>query len=144
LTIVFSLHTLDLPFLNRENCGSHGDLYGCQGNHSAMTFLSRVLRLLFWLVVLSWGARLLKHLVTWMMRPAGQPTPQKGADVGGSEALGLSRRLVRDPFCGVHVAEVLAIPLRDGSDTLHFCSVNCRDQYARQLSLQQERLAANG
>jgi hypothetical protein len=113
-----------------------------------MTFLSRVLRLLFWLLVLSWGARLLKHLVAWMMRRADQPTPRKGVDgvdVGGrSEQVGLARRLVRDPLCGVHVAEVLAIPLRDGSETLHFCSVNCRDEYARRRSLRQERLAANG
>jgi hypothetical protein len=110
-----------------------------------MTFLSRVLRFLFWLLVLSWGLRLLKHLVAWMMRPAAQPTPRQGVDVASrSEAVGLARRLVRDPFCGVHVAEVLAIPLRDGSETLHFCSVNCRDEYARRRTLKEERIAANG
>jgi hypothetical protein len=110
-----------------------------------MTFLSRVLRLLFWLLVLSWGARLLKQLVAWMMRGANQPTPGKGVDVpDGFEGEALTRRLVRDPLCGVHVAEVLAIPLRDGGETLHFCSVNCRDEYARRRSLQQERRAANG
>jgi hypothetical protein len=121
------------------------DAYCCGSQSLAMTFLSRVLRLLFWLLVLSWGARLLKHLVAWMMRRADQPTPRKGVDGGGrSEQVGLARRLVRDPLCGVHVAEVLAIPLRDGSETLHFCSVNCRDEYARRRSLRQERLAANG
>jgi YHS domain-containing protein len=110
-----------------------------------MTFLSRVLRLLFWLIVLSWGARLLKQLVAWMMRGANQPTPRERVDVpGASKVEALARRLVRDPVCGVHVAEVLAIPLRDGGVTLNFCSVNCRDEYARRRSLQQERLAANG
>jgi hypothetical protein len=110
-----------------------------------MTFLSRVLRFLFWLLVLSWGARLLKHLVAWMMRRATQPTPRKGVDVAGrSEAVGLARRLVRDPFCGVHVAEVLAIPLREGSETLYFCSVNCRDEYSRRRTLEEGRIAANG
>jgi hypothetical protein len=110
-----------------------------------MTFLSRVLRFLFWLLVLSWGVRLLKHLASWMMRRADQPTPRQGGDAESrSEAVGLARRLVRDPFCGVHVAEVLAIPLRDGSETLHFCSMNCRDEYARLRTLKEERMAANG
>ena len=110
-----------------------------------MTFFSRVLRFLFWLLVLSWGVRLLKHLVAWMIRRAAQPTLRKGVDVESrSEAVGLARRLVRDPLCGVHVAEVLAIPLRDGSETLHFCSVDCRDAYARRRALKEERIAANG
>jgi hypothetical protein len=27
------------------------------------------------------------------------------------------------------VAEVLAIPLREGGELLHFCSIACRDEY---------------
>jgi len=112
-----------------------------------MTFLSRVLRFLFWLLVLSWGLRLLKNLVAWMMRRADHATPRHRQAVNAedrSETVGLARRLVRDPYCGVHVAEVLAIPLRDGSETLHFCSVNCRDEYSRRRALEEERMAANG
>ncbi len=41
----------------------------------------------------------------------------------------MARRLVRDPVCGAHVAEVLSIPLREGGELLHFCSTACRDQY---------------
>jgi len=41
----------------------------------------------------------------------------------------MARRLVRDPACGAHVAEVLAIPLREGGELLHFCSIACRDEY---------------
>jgi hypothetical protein len=48
---------------------------------------------------------------------------------GNSGEVGTSRRLVRDPVCGAHVAEVLAIPLREGDQLLHFCSVACRDQH---------------
>jgi hypothetical protein len=110
-----------------------------------MSFFSRVLRFLFWLLVLSWSARLLRYLVAWMMRRATPPQPRPGVDVAGhSEATGLARRLVRDPYCGVHVAEVLAIPLRDGDEVLHFCSVNCRDEYARRRNMIKERIAANG
>src|SRR5262245_20086170 len=110
-----------------------------------MSCLSRVLRFLFWMLVLSWSARLLRHLVAWMMRRATPVQPRQGVDVAGhSEATGLARRLVRDPYCGVHVAEVLAIPLRDGDELLHFCSVNCRDEYARRRNVIKERLAAHG
>jgi YHS domain-containing protein len=51
-----------------------------------------------------------------------------------------SRRLVRDPVCGVHIAEDRAIPLDAGSGLVHFCSVACRDQYAAR----EQKFAANG
>ena len=109
-----------------------------------MNFISRVFRFLFWVLVLSWGVKLLRYIVGRMMQPAASTSGYEGADVSGnSEAVGLSRRLVRDPVCGVHVAEVLAIPLRDGAETLHFCSIACRDQYASAHQLK-ERVAANG
>jgi YHS domain-containing protein len=109
-----------------------------------MNFLSRVLRFLFWLLVLSWGVKLLRYVIGLMLRPATPNAASEGAkDTGSSEAAGLARRLVRDPICGVHVAEVLAIPLREGAETLHFCSVTCRDKYlgGRMVA---ERMAANG
>jgi YHS domain-containing protein len=51
-----------------------------------------------------------------------------------------SRRLVRDPVCGVHISEERAIPLRTGTEIVHFCSVACRDQYASR----EHKFAANG
>ena len=36
---------------------------------------------------------------------------------------------MRDPVCGMHVAEVLSIPLREGGELVHFCSPACRDEY---------------
>jgi len=55
----------------------------------------------------------------------------------------LALRLVRDPVCGVYVAEVLAIPLREGTQTVHFCSIACRDKYAGGRGMT-EKMAANG
>ncbi|HZV60240.1 MAG TPA: hypothetical protein VFF42_07855, partial [Candidatus Eremiobacteraceae bacterium] len=49
------------------------------------------------------------------------------------------RLLVRDPICGVHIAEVLAIPLRENGELLHFCSLACRDAYLNSS----HKLAAN-
>jgi hypothetical protein len=78
-----------------------------------MNLISRVIRFLFWLLVLSWSVALLRRLVAWMLRGGTAAQPTQGVDVaGGSEAAGMARRLVRDPVCGAHVAEVLAIPLR--------------------------------
>ena len=99
-----------------------------------MNFIARVFRFLFWLLVVSWSVALLKKLVAWMVRgampntePASQHEPEISKSSGGT--VGVSRRLVRDPVCGAHVAEVLAIPLREGAELIHFCSVECRDKY---------------
>jgi len=40
----------------------------------------------------------------------------------------------------MHVAEVLAIPLREGEEVVHFCSTACRDRYLAEA----KKLAANG
>jgi hypothetical protein len=99
-------------------------------NKDSMSFISRVIRFLFWLLVLSWSVALLRRLVAWMLRGGSPEAPTEGAEVAGSsETAGMARRLVRDPVCGAHVAEVLSIPLREGGELLHFCSTACRDQY---------------
>jgi YHS domain-containing protein len=79
----------------------------------------------------SWSVALLKRLVGWMLRGGTSiQQPDHSADISGSSsATGISRRLVRDPVCGAHVAEVMAIPLREGGELLHFCSIQCRDEY---------------
>jgi YHS domain-containing protein len=105
-----------------------------------MSFISRVMRFLFWLLVLSWSMALLRRLVAWMLQGAAPAAPQGANAAGNAEAVGTGRRLVRDPICGVHVAEALAIPLSEGTETLHFCSVACRDEYMRSI----KKIAANG
>jgi len=117
-----------------------------------MTFIARIIRFLFWLLILSWSVALLRRVVGWMLRgvvDSGQSTPGSAAGVAGfdtqsgasSGSQGSSnRRLVRDPVCGVHVAEVLAIPLREGDEVMHFCSTACRDAYLGNA----KKFAANG
>lgn len=113
-----------------------------------MNFLARVIRFVFWLVILSWSVAVLRRLVGWMLRggssaPAGAAAGDSAAGMrGATEVPGGARRLVRDPVCGVHVAEVLAIPLREGGETVHFCSKTCRDKYAASANTQ--KFAANG
>jgi YHS domain-containing protein len=89
-----------------------------------MSFIGRILKYLFWLLVVSCGVTMLRHLVNKMGEGAsGQTDP---LDMPNS---GAKQRLVRDPVCGVHIAEPLALPLRQGGQVLHFCSSACRDKY---------------
>jgi YHS domain-containing protein len=103
-----------------------------------MNFLARILRFLFWLLVLSWGLRLLRRVVGGLFRNETAPGPQ-AAD-GSAGIASAARRLVRDPICGMHLDETLSIPVREGEEVHHFCSVACRDAYA----VNSRKFAANG
>jgi YHS domain-containing protein len=105
-----------------------------------MTFLSRIVRFLFWLLVVSWSVWLLRRVFGWMLQDAASTTPQRSDATVPLETPGTARRLVRDPVCGMHVDEALAIPLREGGELLHFCSFACRDTYAGTA----KKSAANG
>jgi YHS domain-containing protein len=116
-----------------------------------MDFLGRIFKFLFWVLILSWSVALLRRVLAWMLRgtmpaaQADQDAAAGGAGVGaapGDTPSGVAaRRLVRDPVCGMHVAEVLAVPLRESGELVHFCSVACRDKYVGNGA---QRMAANG
>jgi hypothetical protein len=110
--------------------------------NGGMGFIVRMIRFVIWVLILSWGIRLFGRLVAWMLG-GGSSVPARREPVADTESASADspgRRLVRDPICGVHVAEVLSIPLREGTESLHFCSVACRDAYVSQT----RKLAANG
>jgi len=100
-------------------------------------FLARVARLLLWLIFVSWTAAFLRRLIRSMLGDTATGAPPT-ADA--APAMAGTRRLVRDPLCGVHVDETLAIPFREESQLLHFCSTACRDRYAGNT----RKFAANG
>src|SRR5208282_3156576 len=89
-----------------------------------MTFIGRMLRFLFWVVVVSWSLAILRRIVGRMIGAGVQPNPQP--DMPKDAA---NQKLVRDPVCGMHVAEGLALPLKQGAEILHFCSAECRENY---------------
>jgi len=105
-----------------------------------MNFLARVVRFLFWLLVLSWGLRLLRYLVGAMFRKNQGLAPQTAGSNEGIPTASSARRLVRDPVCGMHVDETLSIPFREEGELMHFCSHACRDAYAVNV----RKLASNG
>jgi YHS domain-containing protein len=100
-----------------------------------MPFIVRMLRFVFWVVVVSWSVALLRRLVQRMGQGAAQS--QTPVDVPNDA---VTRKLVRDPVCGMHIAEVLALPLRQDGELLHFCSTACRDKYVSET----RKIAAHG
>jgi len=100
-----------------------------------MTFIVRMLRFVFWVVVLSWSVALLRRLVRRMGQGALQS--QAPVDVPADTQ---ARKLVRDPVCGMHIAEVLALPMRQDGELVHFCSAACREKYLSET----RKMAANG
>jgi hypothetical protein len=108
-----------------------------------MTFMARIARFLFWLLILSWSVTLVRRLVGGLLPraiPSPGPAQQNTNATEPVQEASNGRRLVRDPVCGVHVAEVLAIPLREGNELTHFCSTSCRDAYVGNT----RKFAANG
>ena len=99
------------------------------------------MRFLLLLLVIVWSVALLRRTIAWLVRGLLN-APDRGANPRDSQVQDVtaSRRLVRDPVCGVHVAEERAIPLRDGSEVVHFCSPACRDKYVAAG----KKFAANG
>jgi YHS domain-containing protein len=89
-----------------------------------MTFIARLLRYLFWVVVVTWTVSLLRRLVHQM--GAGHESANPDIDVP-SDAV--SQKLVRDPICGMHIAASLALMAKQGGENVYFCSPECRDKY---------------
>jgi YHS domain-containing protein len=98
------------------------------------------MRFLIWLVVLCWTVALLRRAVAWMLRGFLNSLTRRDNVPANQQPAASSRRLVRDPVCGVHIAEERAIPLRTGGEVVHFCSEACRDQYVSN----EQKFAANG
>ena len=49
-----------------------------------------------------------------------------------------SGEMVQDPVCGTYVEKENAITVRNGDQTLHFCSYECRQKYIDKFNEQQK------
>ncbi len=97
--------------------------FGWGSGNNRMNLLARLARFLVWLLVLSWGVSLLRRGIAWALRQ--RASSRDSSDAAAAQG----RRLHRDPVCGMHVAEEIAIPLLEAGQTVHFCSDGCRDSY---------------
>ena len=100
-----------------------------------MTFIIRILRYLFWLVVVSSTVAMLRRIVGKMISSDSGAKPY--VDVPNDA---VSQKLVRDAVCGMHVAEGLALTVKKGGGVLYFCSAECRDKFVSE----NRKFAANG
>jgi YHS domain-containing protein len=91
-----------------------------------MSFLGRVFRFLFWVLILSWVVKLLGRAMTGSAGPAQTGNSN---DAPASEPALHGKRLVKDPVCGMHMAEELALPFSADGETHYFCSQECRAKY---------------
>jgi YHS domain-containing protein len=91
-----------------------------------MGFFSRLIRFVFWVLIVTWVVKLLGRL----MRGGSRQEPAPGASGAAAEDQARSgKRLVRDPICGMHMAEELALPMGANGETQYFCSEECRAKY---------------
>ena len=88
-----------------------------------MSFLGRILRFLFCVLVVSWVVKLLGRAL------GGTNAGRAGPHRANPEPAAGSKRLVKDPMCGMHMAEELALPLKANGEVLYFCSHECRAKY---------------
>jgi YHS domain-containing protein len=88
-----------------------------------MRFLGRLLKFLFWVLLVSTVVKLLARLMgasRTRRAPGGAPAEPR-------------KLLVKDPVCGMHMAEELALPLNANGDVLYFCSEGCRSKYEHSM-----------
>jgi|SRR5271167_1392897 YHS domain-containing protein len=105
-----------------------------------MEFLGRMIRYIFWALIAWWTLAILRRIVNGFGQGIEQASNTPGeTDLQMPTQQQVSRRLVRDPECGMHLTESLALPLRQGGELLHFCSAECRDRFLGKS----HKLAAN-
>ena len=77
-----------------------------------MGFIGRLISFVFWVLIVSWVIKLVGRLLSRGFAGSGHgdAAPQARSDVGQDATLS-SKRLVRDPVCGMHMAEELALQI---------------------------------
>src|SRR5258707_11226084 len=91
-----------------------------------MGFLARIFRFLFWVLMLSWAVKLLARVLG---STANQTAPSDADNASADEPSVGAKRLVRDPVCGMHMAQELALPATANGETQYFCSEECRMKF---------------
>lgn len=101
------------------------DDHAGSGNGPNMKYVERSFRWIFWAA--------LTAVVAWIFKKAFEGAGTQNANVRGRVQPNVPmqgpRRLLRDPVCGTYVAEDISYSLRQGGESFHFCSPNCRKHY---------------
>jgi len=94
-----------------------------------MGFLGRLIRFVFWVLIASWLIKLAGRLFS----ATSQPAARGGSSAAADDPAVRGKRLVKDPVCGMHLAEELALPMSANGETQYFCSQECRSKYENSL-----------
>jgi YHS domain-containing protein len=94
-----------------------------------MGFFGRLIRLVFWVMIASWLIKLVGRLFSG----TSQPAARGGSSATTDDPAARGKRLVKDPVCGMHLAEELALPMSANGETQYFCSQECRSKYENSL-----------
>jgi YHS domain-containing protein len=95
-----------------------------------MGFIGTLIRFVFWVLIVSWVIKLVWRLFSGgFAGSSDRDAAARTRNEAGQDAAPVSKRLVRDPVCGMHMAEELALPLSTNSETFYFCSQECRAKY---------------
>lgn len=90
-----------------------------------MGLLGRLIRFVLWVLLFSWVIKLLGRMLDGS---SNAPVGQAGAAPGNDMPVN-GKRLVKDPVCGMHLAQELALPMNANGETQYFCSQECREKY---------------
>jgi YHS domain-containing protein len=94
-----------------------------------MGFFAGLIRFVFWVLIASWVIKLLGRLFSG----TSQPAARGGSSATADDPAVRGKRLVKDPVCGMHLAEELALPMSANGETQYFCSQECRSKYENSL-----------
>ncbi len=110
----------------RARTGLAGSALCCRKDLGDVGLLGGFLRFIIWVLVATWIGR---FLFGWLLSGA-----QRTAHAPGRPSARPQRRqLYRDPVCGTHVPEEIALTLEDSGQLHHFCSRECREEFAARL-----------
>jgi YHS domain-containing protein len=71
--------------------------------------------------------------VSEVMRP-GAPSSGPAGAARSPNQVPLTGELKKDPVCGTYIATATSIKEKVGSQTVHFCSQECRDKYVATMA----------
>ena len=123
--MLLCLHTLGSPRLIREAVGFSSQEEKAQTRAAIVMGFFGLIRFLFWVLIVSWVIKLVGRLFSGTGQPAARGRSSATADHPAVR----SKRLVKDPVCGMHLAEELALPMSANGETQYFCSQECRSKY---------------
>jgi len=79
-------------------------------------------------VLRGWLGALARMLMNWALGTSSSPASSQRSPTAPPSG---STMLHKDPVCGAYVSEAVAVTLKEGGQTLWFCSETCRDKHRR-------------